>query len=382
MSVSSQASVAHPAKAGYGRLVPRLSVTDFSELLDGIYDGQTEEQPWLETLKRIRVQLKASWASLMLRPATSIKPAWIISASGPLALASESPHALGSDVPPMGPFRELPADGVMVVERAGVLGSLHIIGADIVVNDGSRARLRIARPSREGAFSDQERAYIEMILPHLSRAVRTCDYEHSSRQEVQLLSKVVDNLALGIAILGETGEVIRTNECADYLLKSGKGIRLIRSRLQCDNQLEDRKLHGAIKRALDRRMENMPGIANTVIAIKPEGGTWLSILVRPISPGPLVTGARSPALAVFIRSPEQDHEVPHKVIRELFGLTATEAVLALEMANGYTMDEASGVMGIRRNTARTHLRSIFAKVGVRRQTALMRVILNSVATMV
>ena len=174
---------------------------------------------------------------------------------------------------------------------------------------------------------------------------------------------------------------LKTNACAESLLKSGKGIRLIRGRLQCDSQIEERRLHAAIKRALDRRSEG-EGVVNNVIAIKPEGGAWLSILVRPIAPGRLSTGPRAPALALFIRSPEQDHEVPHKVIRELFGLTATEAILALEMANGYTMDEASEVMGIRRNTARTHLRSIFSKVGVRRQTSLMRVILNSVATMV
>jgi DNA-binding CsgD family transcriptional regulator len=46
------------------------------------------------------------------------------------------------------------------------------------------------------------------------------------------------------------------------------------------------------------------------------------------------------------------------------------------------MDEAAAALQIRRNTARTHLRSIFAKVGVRRQTELMRVVLNSVVTMV
>ena len=34
---------------------------------------------------------------------------------------------------------------------------------------------------------------------------------------------------------------------------------------------------------------------------------------------------------------------------------------------------------IRRNTARAHLRAIFSKTGVRRQTELVRILLNSVA---
>lgn len=383
MPVPTQASDIQPAKVAAGRPIPRLSIAQLAELLDGVYEGHTEEQPWLEMLKRIRCHMKGTWTALMLRPATSVNPAWIVTAGGPMSLASESPLALGNDVPPNGPYRDLPPGAVVVVEKAGILGAtLHVIGADILIGDGLRVRLRIARTAKGGAFSEHEKSYVEMIVPHLSRSMRACDFEHNSRQEIQVLNRIVDNLALGIVILDESGDVIRTNECAENLLKSGKGVRLVRGRLQCEGQMDERRLNGAIKTALGRRAEGGPGVSNAVIAFKPEGGEWLSILVRQIAPSPLATGPKAPALALFIRSPRRDYDVPNKVVKELFGLTATEAVLALEMANGYTMDEASESMGIRRNTARTHLRSIFAKVGVRRQTALMRVIINSVATMV
>ncbi|MNU04988.1 hypothetical protein D3C72_2496320 [compost metagenome] len=36
------------------------------------------------------------------------------------------------------------------------------------------------------------------------------------------------------------------------------------------------------------------------------------------------------------------------------------------------------MLNIRRNTARAHLRAIFSKTGVRRQTELVRIMLNSV----
>ena len=41
--------------------------------------------------------------------------------------------------------------------------------------------------------------------------------------------------------------------------------------------------------------------------------------------------------------------------------------------------EAAEALNIRRNTARAHLRSIFSKTWVRRQTELVRIFLNSVA---
>ncbi len=51
------------------------------------------------------------------------------------------------------------------------------------------------------------------------------------------------------------------------------------------------------------------------------------------------------------------------------------------LANGLTLDEASEELDISRNTARAHLRSIFSKTGVTRQTVLVRLILRSVATL-
>ena len=56
------------------------------------------------------------------------------------------------------------------------------------------------------------------------------------------------------------------------------------------------------------------------------------------------------------------------------------AALALLLANGFTLDEAAVELGIRKNTIRAHLRSIFAKTGVRRQTTLIHLLLSSVAS--
>jgi DNA-binding CsgD family transcriptional regulator len=65
----------------------------------------------------------------------------------------------------------------------------------------------------------------------------------------------------------------------------------------------------------------------------------------------------------------------------LYNLTPAETALALELANGLSLEEASEKLSIRRNTARAHLRSIFSKTGVRRQTELVRIMLNSVVAL-
>ena len=90
-------------------------------------------------------------------------------------------------------------------------------------------------------------------------------------------------------------------------------------------------------------------------------------------------GKRAPAEAVFVRDPEGRAQAPHEVVQQMFGLTPAEATLAMQLANGLSLDEAAEALDIMRNTARAHLRAIFSKTGVTRQTELVRLVLNSVA---
>lgn len=51
----------------------------------------------------------------------------------------------------------------------------------------------------------------------------------------------------------------------------------------------------------------------------------------------------------------------------------------IQLTHGLTLEEAAKALGIRLNTARAHLRSIFSKTGARRQSELVRFFLNSAA---
>ena len=70
-----------------------------------------------------------------------------------------------------------------------------------------------------------------------------------------------------------------------------------------------------------------------------------------------------------------------ETVRKLFDLTRKEAELAMCLTNGRSLREAAVDLGITLNTARAHLRSIFAKTGIDRQARLVRAILRSVAAL-
>jgi len=59
-----------------------------------------------------------------------------------------------------------------------------------------------------------------------------------------------------------------------------------------------------------------------------------------------------------------------------FDLTLTQARLALYLAEGGTIAEYAEAMGVKTSTVRTHLKSVFAKTGVKRQAELAILILD------
>ncbi len=195
--------------------------------------------------------------------------------------------------------------------------------------------------------------------------------------ERKLYAGTVDRMLVGTVILDQNGAVTRTNNVADELLRESDGVRLVKGTLAADYGPENRELQRLIGQALTGRT-GAPAVIKGMSIARPSGRGKLGVLIRTLPPGDWSEAKRRPSVAVFIRDPERKSEASHEMVRRLFDLTPAEASLALLLANGLSLDDAALELKIRKNTARAHLRSIFSKIGVTRQTTLVRVLLSSV----
>ncbi len=89
-----------------------------------------------------------------------------------------------------------------------------------------------------------------------------------------------------------------------------------------------------------------------------------------------LTGKRICA-AVFISAPNYPHAVSVESLKSLYDLTAAEANLVGELANGLSLDQIADKFDISRYTARDQLSSVFSKTGTRRQSELINLIRSS-----
>ena len=64
-----------------------------------------------------------------------------------------------------------------------------------------------------------------------------------------------------------------------------------------------------------------------------------------------------------------------EMLRALYGLTAAEAVLTRLLVQGLPLAEAAAQLGVRVQTVRTRLKTIFEKTDTHRQAELVRLVL-------
>lgn len=371
----------------------RLDWAQFNKMVGLIYQGPLEPLPWSGALSLVRDHLHANWVTLILRPASLSQPALIINASSDGCSVAEAKWTSYSAFA-LDPFVGLPPERVVTVDEmlgAGVWFASdfykqfvepydirYMLGADIRTEDGIDCRFRVCRPGVSGQFTEGDKALCQVLLPHLKRSIQLHSRLDVIESERKLFASTVDRLLVATVILDETGTILKTNHVADEILKENDGLRLTATGLEAKYSEENRELHRLVKQALSGIASTAQAVGQAMSITRPSGRAKLGVAIRSIPLSEWSEGARRPAVTVFIRDPDRKAQGSRDTLRQLFELTPAEAALSLLLAEGLTLEEAADQLGVRKNTARAHLRSIFSKTGVTRQTALVRLLLASV----
>jgi DNA-binding CsgD family transcriptional regulator len=371
-----------------------VPVEEFSRLVALVYRGTLEPLPWSGIIEALHSLLKASWVTLILRPASDQHQAMMINMGrdgGPHVAAS--PH-IDPGVFALDPFMNLPGDRIVTADEVvgetnwlnseyykqfcAPAGVRYVMGADVHTDEGSECRIRLCRSAESPPFDEREKALCRMLLPHFESAVQLYTRLDVAESERQLLAGTVDRMLLGTVILDEAGTVIKTNSVAHHILRENDGLRITKGLLEAVYSAENRELYRLVKLTLQGGETDGGSLAQAMSITRPSGRAKLGLALRKIPQGDWLESRHRPTVAVFIRDPESRTQASREMIQRVFGLTPAESSLALLLADGLSLDEATAQLGVRKNTARAQLRAIFSKTGVTRQTALVRLLLASV----
>ena len=189
--------------------------------------------------------------------------------------------------------------------------------------------------------------------------------------------EALDLLGIGLVVCGASGQMLVANQTAEKILKTRDGLEVDSDGLLCTTQESNPSLSELVQRVAGPLGEPRAEVALAVR--RPSSKRALTLLVRSTNGDPQSDpdSARPAALVLILDSALPANTVEAE-LRQLYGLTYTETRLAKLLMEGLTLDDCCRELGIRRTTGRMHLRNLFAKIGVRRQSELVSLLMKSI----
>lgn len=359
---------------------------DETELLAALHEGMFEDPLWSTFLDRLRKRVGADYASLIFRRRDAPINQIVELFSGKTAPASlhrryvEEIHRLD----PV-PYHELkPGRVYTLMELVDLKDPDHAAYINNFLAP-SRANfiriLRIVEPSgyngwltlcrTDSEFSAASVALVAALANHMSIALRSFAAIESGRIRENIYADVIHKLNFGCLTLDASGGIVDLDSHAERLLRDSPSLsRDPHGKLL----LATSQANGALRCALRDFAANRSERARAILL---NDDPYLNMLLVPMR-HKAVAGTVTPVMIAYVHGDEDQSADRCDQLVELFGLSRTEAKLALALSRGRTLNEAAGEIGITIETARSYSKRIFSKTGTRRQAELVRLILASV----
>lgn len=257
------------------------------------------------------------------------------------------------------------------------LGIHHMLGAVFPTSAGVVGVLGIHRPRDAGTYSDHERRQAAIVLPHLQRALRLGQRFAALSQQQSVALQALDRIDTGVLVVDGDCRILQSSTMADTLLRENLELAAVGGRLSLQQPTLRDKLTALVDAAL-KTARGRPGTPGSALLIPRRQRLPLTLEVAPLGPAGPAFGEARPAALIFIRDPEAPLAVTR--LRELFGLTRTEAAIAGALGRGLSPEDIATEMGIGLGTVRTHLKRILAKTGTHRQAQAVALLARSLAT--
>lgn len=176
----------------------------------------------------------------------------------------------------------------------------------------------------------------------------------------------------GVILLDEDGHILFASENAHSILGGYESyIRIAGDRLQFADSGNERHLKALL--APGGGFSKSSSHCSVMTIERATSNHPLVLSLFPLPPA-APEEEHAPRMMVIFRDPDNIPTPQWQIFARHFQLSATEIRLCLAMAEGLTVAEYSEKYHISLHTARSHLKSVFAKTSTRRQADLLRLI--------
>lgn len=363
-------------------------------LLLAIHRGALETPPWSTFLRQVRTTQTLSYASLIFRERRRTRSVYReyhdadsqfpdlrkryrseFARTDPFAYHAMDPDRIYclEDVLPEGD----PFQNAWYRECLFPMGFTDLAINRLIAPDGSSAWLTLA--SAQGAISQGVMDIMREIRPHLQVALEAFMMREALSVKRSLLNQIAQGVGVYCILISPELKVIDASQDVQDCFPLIDGIWLDDGNSLCFSSPEHRRIFR--KAARD---------------VAEDGGEWFYQIseddevfteIAFVSPQYRTKDQiRQPSsIKMYIhRRPAYRPESAHlqQRLRQLFGLTKLEARIVDKLCAGDHLSEIAEGLSITGNTVKGYLKTIFSKIGASRQADVVRIVKNSVISMI
>ena len=238
---------------------------------------------------------------------------------------------------------------------------------------GSRILWGVANPVDTGGWTASRLEMVARILPHLRQYVRVRSALVDAVAVGASATELLANARMGVIQLDRRRRIVETNDAARELLRRKDGLsdagKALHATWPDDNEGLQKLLAGALPHRIGQ------GVSGSMLVRRESPLPKLALHVQPVSS--LDAGHRSQRVGalVLVVDPASRARIEPGLVEAMLGLTPAETEIAVMLAEGRTGRQIAAATGRGYNTVRSHLKHIFAKLGVSRQFEVVQAVL-------
>jgi DNA-binding CsgD family transcriptional regulator len=229
--------------------------------------------------------------------------------------------------------------------------------------------LTVQGGSGRGPFDARDADLIRPLLPHVRRATEIRDRLRAAEIRADSLASCLDSYKLALMVLDARGRVIDMSASARQVVASSDG------GIRCapDGRLLLRGVAGSEFEAWLKVGHPPAQNRDGLLRVSRAKGHALSLLAAPLPVAtPLWLSGGAPRWVIVLFDPERSLAASVPLLMLDLGVSEREAEVTAQLVEGHDLRAIAARLDITLNTARSHLKRVYAKAGVQSQVELLR----------
>lgn len=226
------------------------------------------------------------------------------------------------------------------------------------------------RPQNGEPFGAAETRLLGQLYPHIKRAFTAEARLAAAGPMLSCMVAGLDTMRQGVAVIGPDGHMRHANVALVAMAAQRDGLAIGHGGVV----LADPRARAALAQNLTATLGTAGMAAQSVVATRPSGATPWLLQVLPLTAGGHFAGTTGALLRVT--DVARRGVSNSAALRQMFGLTASEAALAAALAGGDTIAGHARQRGVALETMRSHLANVRRKTGCRRQADLVALVVT------